>query len=118
MKNIQENIKRYVNAWNETTPEAIKTAFEQCCAPDLTYTDKVTQKLTGIDELTALAMISHERFPGRTFFVMTEPEYFEGQAYYTWGIHLPGVGDRAGHDFMEYNEDEAITRVVGFLPVV
>lgn len=117
MKNIEEKIKHYVNTWNETTPEAIKAGFEKCCAPGITYTDRSTPLFSGIDQLTALVMSAHEKFPGITFSVLTEPECFEGLAYYSWGVNFPGVGERAGRDFMEYDKDELITRIVGFLPV-
>jgi hypothetical protein len=117
MKNIEENIRNYVAAWNETTPEAISSAFEQCCSQDITYTDKNTPKFSGISQLTSLVMSAHEKFPGITFSVLTEPECFDGQAYYSWGVHFPDGVDRAGRDYMEYNEDQLITRIVGFLPV-
>jgi len=117
MKSIEENIKDYVSAWNETTPEGIKAGFEKCCTPDVTYTDKNTPKFSGIDRLTALVMSAHEKFPGIRFSVLSEPECFEGQAYYSWGVHFPETGDKAGRDFMEYDDNHFITRIVGFLPV-
>lgn len=117
MKNMTENISRYVGAWNEMTADAVKAALETCCAPDLTYTDKTTPVFSGIDELVKLIMGSHEKFPGRTFPLLTEPEYFDGQCYYTWGLNIPGMPEREGHDFVEYNAENMITRIVGFLPV-
>lgn len=117
MKSIAENIKDYVNAWNETTPEGIKAGFKKCCTPGVTYTDKNTPKFSGINQLAELVMSAHDKFPGIRFSVLSEPEYFEGQAYYAWGVHFPETGDRAGRDFMEYDDNHLIKRIVGFLPV-
>lgn len=117
MKKIEKNIRLYVAGWNETTPEAIKAAFGECCIQEVTYTDKTTPQFTGLELLVGLVMESYTKVPGRTFSLLTEPECFEGKAYYTWGLHLPDKAPRPGHDFLEYNEDGLITRIVGFLPV-
>jgi hypothetical protein len=116
MKTITETISQYVGAWDKQTPETVKSALETCCSPEITYTDKTTPLISGIDALAKLIMSSHEKFPGRTFSVLTEPEYFDGQCYYSWGANLPGIGERAGRDFIEYNNKNLITRIVGFLP--
>jgi hypothetical protein len=117
MKNIIETISKYVGAWDEKTPEAVKAAFQECCAAEITYTDKNTPPLHGIDALRDLVMSSHAKFPGRTFSVLTQPEYFDNQCYYSWGVTFPGKEEIAGRDFIEYNGEGLITRIVGFLPV-
>ncbi|WP_146203129.1 hypothetical protein [Mucilaginibacter oryzae] len=86
MKNIIENIRLYVDAWNETTPKAVKAKFSECCAPDMTYTDKTTPLFTGIYKLVDLVTGSYQKTPGRTFSLLTQPEYFDGQVYYTWAF--------------------------------
>lgn len=116
MKNMTETISHYVGAWDEQTPETVKLALEACCSPQITYTDKTTPLINGIDALVKLIMSSHEKLPGRKFWVLTAPEYFDGQCYYSWGANLPGNGERAGRDFIEYNNQNLITRIVGFLP--
>lgn len=114
---MKETINRYCSAWNEPTAEAIKQGFIACCSPDLVYTDRQTPAVNGIDALVALAVESYEKVPGRIFSVVTEPEYFSGHCYYTWGINIPGTGLLTGRDYVEYNEAGLITRIVGFLPV-
>ncbi len=122
---MTETIERYVSAWNELTPATVKAALEQCCATRIsytdknmpTYTDKNTPVITGINALTDLVMLSHKKVPGRTFSVLTAPEYFEGHCYYTWGINIPGTGERVGHDYIIYNDANKIVSIVGFLPV-
>lgn len=114
---MKETINRYANAWNEPTAETIKAGFVTCCSPDVVYTDKNTPEIAGIDALVALAMESHQKVPGRTFTVETEPEYFDSHCYYSWGVNIPGTGLLIGHDYVEYDAGGLITRIVGFLPV-
>ena len=115
---MEESISRYAGAWDEPTPEAVKAAFAECCAPEITYTDRNTARIQGLDALTDLVMASHKKVPGRTFSVLTVPEYFGGQCHYQWAINLPGLGEKTGWDFMEYDAQNKITRIVGFVPVL
>jgi hypothetical protein len=117
MKNITTTVSRYVSAWNEKTTATVRAALEQCCAAEISYTDKQTPLLKGIDALALLIMDSYEKVPGRTISVLTAPEYFDHHCYYSWGIHIPGSGVLAGRDYLQYNEDGLITQIVGFLPV-
>jgi hypothetical protein len=124
MKNMTDTISRYVSAWNEETPEAVEAAFAECCVQGVIYTDKnartYTEKQTplieGIDQLTALVMGSHTKVPGRTFSMLTAPQYFDGHCHYSWGLHIPGNNVKAGWDYIQYNEEGLITHIVGFLP--
>jgi hypothetical protein len=124
MKDIKDTISCYVGAWNEKTAEAVKAAFEDCCSPEVTYTDRNAPTytpeggfvLTGIAPLTALVMGSHAKVPGRTFSLFKEPQYFDGHCHYSWGLLIPGQDIKAGWDYIVYNEQNLITRIVGFLP--
>jgi hypothetical protein len=118
MKNITETVSHYVNGWNEKTPEAVKAEFIKCLDAGITYTDKNTALVNGIDDFIKLVMSSHEKVTGRTFSVLTTPEYFDHYCYYTWGINIPGKGEFAGHDYFEYNEEGLITRIIGFVPAL
>ena len=112
----EETVRHYVGAWDEKTPETIKAALSRCCAPEINYTDRQTPQFSGIDALTSLIMASYEKVPGRTFSVLTTPECFDNKCHYNWGIHIPGTGDLAGWDYLEYNNENLITRIVGFIP--
>jgi len=124
MKNINDTTSCYLRAWNEQTPEAVKAAFEACCAPEITYTDRNASTYTddpahlvkGIDQLTKLVMGSLAEFPGRTFSILTTPQYFDGHCHYSWGVQIPGQEVMAGWDYFQYNEENLITSIVGFLP--
>lgn len=124
MKNIKETIDCYLSAWNGKTAEAVQAEFLKCCAPEITYTDRnastytddPTHLVKGINEFTALVMDSHTKVPGRTFSILTVPQYFEGHCHYSWGLHIPGKEVLIGWDYFQYNEQNLITKIVGFLP--
>jgi len=116
MENMKETAERYTNAWNEETAAKVKAALAQVLADDITYQDRNTPLLKGIDAFVDLVMSSHEKVPGRTFSLLTEPEYFDHYCYYTWSINIPGKGEFKGRDYVEYNDENKMTKIVGFVP--
>lgn len=116
MENITATVTSYVGAWDEKTPETIKAALARCCAEEITYKDRQTPTIQGVDELVKLIMASYEKVPGRTFSILTAPEFFDHSCHYSWGINIPGKGVLAGRDYLEYNNDNKITAIVGFIP--
>lgn len=118
MKTIKETAERYTNAWNEKTAAAVKAAFVQVLADDITYQDVNTPLVTGIDAFVDLVMSSHEKVPGRTFSLLTDPEYFDHHCYYSWSINIPGIGEFAGRDYAAYNDENKITKIIGFVPTL
>ena len=121
---MTNTIDLYLSAWDEKTPEAVKAAFLECCSPKITYTDRNASTYTddpahlvqGIDQLTSLVMGSLDKVPGRTFSLLTTPQYFDGHCHYSWGLHISGQEVMAGWDYIQYNEENLITRIIGFLP--
>jgi len=118
MENIKETVERYTDAWNKKTAEEVKAAFAQVLADTITYQDKNTPLVTGIDAFVDLVMSSHEKIPGRTFSLLTEPEYFQHHCYYSWGINIPGLGEFEGRDYAEYNDEHKLTQIIGFVPTL
>jgi hypothetical protein len=116
MKNMKETAERYTSAWNKPTAAEVKELFTQTLADEITYQDKNTPVVTGIDAFVDLVMSSHEKVPGRTFSLLTEPEYFNHHCYYTWGINIPGFGEFKGRDYVEYNDENKMTKIIGFVP--
>lgn len=116
MKNMKETVERYTSAWNEKTAAEVKVAFTQILADEITYQDRQTPLVTGIDAFVDLVMSSHEKVPGRTFSLSTEPEYFDHHCYYSWSINIPGHGDFSGSDYVEYNDENKMTKIIGFVP--
>ena len=116
MKNMKDTVERYTSAWNEKTAAEVKVAFAQILADEITYQDRQTPLVTGIDAFVDLVMSSHEKVPGRTFSLLTEPEYFDHHCYYSWSIDIPAKGEFAGRDYVEYNDENKMTKIIGFLP--
>jgi hypothetical protein len=52
IKSIEEIILIYTGAWNETEHEAIREKIDQCWSAEGTFTDKVTDTITGRDAIT------------------------------------------------------------------
>lgn len=116
MENMKETIERYTAAWNEKTAADVKAAFAQILAEGFSYQDKNTPLVTGIDAFVDLVMSSHEKVPGRTFSLLAEPEYFNHHCYYSWSINIPGHGEFTGNDYAEYNDENKLVKIVGFVP--
>lgn len=115
---MKETVERYTSAWNEKTAAKVKVAFAQVLADEITYQDRQTPLVTGIDAFVDLVMSSYEKVPGRTFSLLTEPEYFDHHCYYSWSINIPGNGEFAGRDYAEYNDENKITKIIGFVPTL
>jgi len=118
MKNIKETVELYTKAWNEETAAAVKLAFAQILADEITYQDKHTPLVKGIDAFVDLVMSSYEKVPGRSFSLLTEPEYFDHHCYYAWSIKIPGNGEFTGRDYVEYNDENKMTKIIGFVPTL
>jgi len=116
MQTITENIALYLSAWNKKKAMEISASLQNCCAAEVTYTDKKAPLLSGIGPLTELIMNLHQMVPGRTFRISTEPEYFDGHCYYSWAMTIPGKEEVIGRDYMEYDAEGRIIKIVGFLP--
>ncbi|WP_443947105.1 nuclear transport factor 2 family protein [Pedobacter sp. AW1-32] len=113
---MKETVERYTSAWNQKTAEEVKTAFLQILSEEITYQDRQTPLITGIDAFVDLVMSSHEKVPGRRFSLPGEPEYFNQHCYYAWTIDIPGVGQFEGKDYVQYNDENKMTVIVGFVP--
>ncbi|WP_374950724.1 hypothetical protein [Mucilaginibacter sp.] len=74
IKDIKETILTYTSAWNETKRETILEKISKCWSPAGTYTDRLTDTITGPDALTELIIGSYGQMGPRTFQVLAEPQ--------------------------------------------
>ena len=114
MKTIEETILTYTSAWNETEPEKIKALISRCLAVDGTYTDRLTDTITGQQGITDLIIRSYEQMGPRTFQVLSAPETHHNAGRFRWLAILPEGYPVEGMDYFEFNSDNRITRIVGF----
>lgn len=114
MENIEETILTYTSAWNETEREAIKELIRRCWAPEATFTDRLTDTITGQNAITDLIISSYEQMGPRTFKVLGEPVTHHNNGRFHWLAIRPEGYPIAGMDYFEFDSDNRITRIVGF----
>lgn len=113
-KNIEETILTYTSAWNETEREAIMEKISQCWAPAGTYTDRLTDTITGPDAIADLIIGSYSQMGPRTFKVLAEPQIHHQSGRFRWlAIRSEGYPVE-GMDYFEFDSEYRITRIVGF----
>ena len=114
IKNIENTILTYTSAWNETDREAILQKISQCWALNGTYTDPLTDTISGQDEIADLILSSYAQMGPRTFNVLSEPKIHHHSGRFRWLAIRPGGYPVEGMDYFEFDQENRITRIVGF----
>jgi len=114
IKNIEETILTYTSAWNETEREVILEKISKCWAPAGTYTDCLTDTITGQDAITDLIISSYGQMGPKTFQVLAEPHVHHQSGRFRWLAIRPEGYPVEGMDYFEFNSENRITRIVGF----
>jgi SnoaL-like domain len=115
---MQETIKRYLEAWNETDPVKRGALVASLWAADGSYTDPLAD-VRGPDAIAGLIGAAQQQFPGLVFTLGGPADANHNQARFTW--HLgPSGGEPIviGFDVMVLSEDGRIASVHGFLDKV
>jgi hypothetical protein len=113
-KSIEEIILIYTSAWNETEREAIREKIDQCWSAEGTYTDKLTDTIAGRDAITDLIISSYSQMGPRTFQVLAGPDTHHRSGRFRWLVIRPEGYPAEGMDYFEFDEQNQITRIVGF----
>ena len=116
-KTIEENAGYYIKTWNKLTFEAVKDSLKQCCIAGVSYTDKNKPIIYGLDELANYIIETGKETPERQLSLNTPPECYDHNCYYSWLFTIPGKVEMVGRDYLEYNDQNLITRIVAFAPV-
>jgi hypothetical protein len=111
---IEATILTYTNAWNETKAEAIAEKIKQCWAPEATYTDKLTDTITGQEAIVNLIVNSYAQMGPRTFKVLGTPDVHHQSGRFRWLAIRPEGYPIEGMDYFEFDDQYRITRIVGF----
>lgn len=121
--NRTEALGIYAHAWQLHTPEDIRATLDRCWTPTSTYTDPITDPVTGSAELAAVIMDFGSRFTGAALKPTSELDTHHDVGRFTWTMTAPepivvdGIyygTEIPGLDFLEFAEDGRIARVVGF----
>ena len=113
-KKIEETILAYTSAWNETEREVILEKISKCWAPAGTYTDRLTDTITGPDAITDLIISSYGQMGPRKFQVLSEPQVHHQSGCFRWLAIKPEGYPIEGMDYFEFDIENRITRIVGF----
>ena len=116
IQSAEETIDLYIAAWNTTASnDEIKAAFAKCWAANGKYIDP-NYIVEGVEGISGLAIASLEKVPGRTFNIVVEPQAHHGTALYTWAGNIPGKAEFEGVDYIEFDDEGKIKRLVSFFP--
>jgi hypothetical protein len=110
---IEEKVALYIKAWNTKGSEEIKAVIKQCWTDKTTYVDHLTPMLSGGDAITALIESSEAKVPGRKFDLL-KLEVHNQTGLSKWLLTRIDGSTVEGQDFMEFDGENFITRVVGF----
>jgi hypothetical protein len=114
INNIEENVLLYTSAWNQTERAAIREKIDLCWSTEGTFTDKITDTITGREAITDLIISSYNQTGPKNFNVLAEPVTHHRSGRFRW-LNIPQEGYPAeGMDYFEFDEQNLITRIVGF----
>jgi SnoaL-like domain len=115
---MQEIIKRYLEAWNETDASVRHSLVASLWAADGSYTDPLAD-VRGPDAIAGFMGAAQQQFPGLTFTLGGPVDANHNQARFTW--HLgPAEGEPVviGFDVVVLDAAGQIRSVHGFLDQV
>lgn len=111
---IETTIDRYLEAWNETSPERREALVAGVWTADGDYLDPLASA-AGHDAISTLIGAVQEQYPGHRFVLATGPDAHNDRVRFSW--HL--VGDAGpvavGIDFATVAADGRLRSVTGFL---
>jgi hypothetical protein len=118
MINFDELAQRYIDIWNETDPDARRTAITGLYAADACYTDPLAAA-EGHEAIAAMIGAVQDRFPGFTFRLAGPVDGHHNQARFGWQLGPAGVeAPIVGFDVAVIDDSGRITTVLGFLDKV
>ena len=117
MTDIHAIASRYIELWNERTPNRRRELLAANWTPDARYVDPLMRG-DGHDGLDALIAGVQQRFPDFRFRLLGEANGYGEHVRFSWGLGPDGVDSPIkGTDFAII-EDGRIRRVTGFLDQV
>ena len=116
-KNLRERtatVERYIQAWNEPSPAEIQTLLNEVWTANSTYEDPLTAELRGIDGITGHIQKFKKLKPGARMELNSAVDEYHGLGRFNWILHLPDGTAGYGTDFVEFDENNRLRRVIGF----
>lgn len=114
MQTLEESITQYINAWNVSGLENIKSALHECWTIESTYVDTQNILVKGIDGLAVLINEFHKQMPGHKLQQLSKADYHTNSGRFLWENTSVTGEKTVGMDYFEYNDKNQITRIIGF----
>lgn len=115
---VEESISRYVQAWNQTSADAIKEVLKDSWTPQTRFIDPKHDPVVGIDGLAAAIEASQQAMPGRSIAQTSKVDFHHGSGRYEWLLTQVSGTTTEGMTCFDYNEAGQLTRVVAFFGVL
>lgn len=100
-------------AWNERDPAKVRGHLDRALAPDIEFIDPSIET-HGIDEFEANVHEVQARIPGADYSRTSGVDSHHRLYRYAWQITHNGEVILPGFDVAEVDENEMVTRVLGF----
>ena len=117
MPEIKQVITEYLAAWNASDPEARLSLIEKVLSPNCLYADSHLPDLIKTRELHSQFIDKFKsKFPELKISLIKDPDIHHGFFRFRWQLAKPN-GDTftQGIFFGETNQDNQITKLVGFV---
>lgn len=109
--------RRYIDLWNEASPQRRRALMADLWTETGTYLDPLMQG-QGHDQIDALIAGVHSQFPGFRFSLVGTPGGYGNQVRFSWQLGPEGSdGPIKGTDFATL-ENGCFKTVIGFLDQV
>ena len=119
-----DTVQKYSSAWAQANDRDIREALAACWTPASTYSDPITQTVTGPEQLAAVILDFRANFPGAFIVPASQLDVHHSVGRFSWLLKSPApleVDGTAygmemdGFDYVEFSEDGSrILKIVGF----
>lgn len=111
---VEQTIEQYIRAWNEKEPEKIEAMLKKCWAANGAYVDPRYDPMQWTDGLVRIIAESQETLPDRRVNQVSKVDAHHSSGRYQWEVVMNN-GDRTeGLDYVEFDSDNRIARLVMF----
>lgn len=107
-------VRRYIEAWAEKSPEKIQEILEEVWTPTSTYEDPLTAELTGYDGVIGHIRKFQELRPDARIELNSLVDQYHQMGRFHWILIMPDGTVSYGTDFVEFDENNRLSRVIGF----
>ncbi|MFT7598811.1 MAG: hypothetical protein ACI8TP_001735 [Acidimicrobiales bacterium] len=113
MASYPEALDHMLGAWNERSPDRVRSHLEKALAPNVEFIDPSIETL-GIDEFETNVHEVHRQLPGAIYERTSSVDSHHQLHRYSWQISRGDEILMSGFDVTEVDGDGQVLRVLGF----